>query len=69
MYRNVKAEMARRDMSIADLAEKLNCTSANLCKKLNGNVVLTFNEAKQIKNALGVDIPLEELFEEYKEAV
>lgn len=64
MYRNLKAEMARKDMSITDLAKELGFTSANLSKKLSGKVVLTFGDAKRIKSILGVDMPLEELFEE-----
>lgn len=64
MYPNLKAEMARRNMSITDLAEKMAQTSANLSKKLSGKVVLTLKEAKRIKEILGVDMSLEELFEE-----
>ena len=69
MYRNVKAEMARRGITLGMLADQLKFTLATVSNKLNGKQPLTFNEAKQIKSILGVDIPLEELFEEYTEAV
>lgn len=64
MYPNVKAEMARRGMSIKDLAKAMGCSGANLCKKLNGKIVLTYKEATRIKAILGVDTPLEDLFAE-----
>jgi plasmid maintenance system antidote protein VapI len=69
MYRNVKAEMARRGITLGMLADQLKFTLATVSNKLNGKQPLTFNEAKQIKSILGVDMPLEELFEEYTEAV
>ena len=69
MYRNVKAEMTRRGITLETLAQQLGVTIGTLSNKLNGKQPLTFNEAKKIKSELAVDIPLEELFEEYTEAV
>ncbi len=64
MYNNVKAEMKRKGIILEDLAEALNLTISTVSQKLNGNYPITLNEAKIIKSRLGVDIPLEELFEE-----
>lgn len=63
MYLNVKAELARQNLSLVDLSNKTKIRYQTLVGKINGNYPITLNEAKAIKNALKVDIPLEELFE------
>lgn len=62
MFPNVKAEMARKDMTLMKLSEITCIPIQRLCNKLSGKGKLTFREAVQIKDALGVDVPLEELF-------
>ena len=64
MFPNLKAEMSRKGVTLADLAEVLNVTVPTVSLKLNGKTPLTLSEAKLIKNYLEVDIPLEELYEE-----
>jgi transcriptional regulator with XRE-family HTH domain len=63
MYSNVKAEMARKNMSAVDLSEKTGIRYQTLVDKINGKSPVTVDEAKRIKSALQVSIPLEELFE------
>ncbi len=63
MYSNVKAELARRNMTVVDLAKLTGIRYQTLNDKLNGKFKLTLDEAKKIKEALGVDIPIEDLFE------
>lgn len=63
MYKNVKAEMSRNDITLEDLAEALGKTVSTVSQKLNGKYPITLNEAKIIKKRLGVALPLEELFE------
>lgn len=63
MYLNVKAELARRDMSLVDLSNKTGIKYMSLIRKINGKYPLTLDEAKLIKKSLEVDVPLEELFE------
>lgn len=63
MYKNVKAEMSRRGIILENLAEALGLTVSTVSQKLNGKYPITLTEAKVIKKRLGVDIPLEELFE------
>lgn len=63
MYRNVKAEMSRKGIILEDLAEALGVTVSTVSQKLNGKYPITLAEAKIIKKRLGVDMPLEELFE------
>ena len=66
MYSNVKAELARRSMTVVDLSNKTGIRYQTLVDKINGKYPLTIDEAKTIKSALDVDLPLEELFEQTK---
>ena len=62
MYLNVKAELARQNLSVVDLSNKTGIRYQTLVEKLNGKYPMTLDEAKKIKAALGVDISMEELF-------
>ena len=64
MYSNVKAELARKSMTVVDLSKKTGIRYQTLADKINGKYPLTLDEAKKIKKALAVTIPLEELFEQ-----
>ena len=64
MYSNVKAELARRNLTVVDLSTKTGIRYQSLVDKINGKYPMTLDEAKTIKSALQVDIPLEELFEQ-----
>ena len=69
MYPNVKAEFARKDLTlekvVAELKKRgISMTIATLSQKLNGKYPITLDEAKAIKEITGADIPLEILFEE-----
>lgn len=63
MYSNVKAELARKGLTVVDLSNKTGIRYQSLTDKINGKAPLKFEEARAIKNALSVDIPLEKLFE------
>lgn len=63
MYPTIKAEMGRKGMTIVDLSNATGIRYQTLSEKLRGNYQITVQEAMSIKSALGVDIPLEELFE------
>lgn len=64
MYPNVRAEIARKNITIGKLAGELDIGLSTLSLKLKGEYPITLNEAKKIKAVLGCDIPLEVLFEE-----
>lgn len=64
MYPNVRAEIARKNITMGKLAEELDITLSTLSLKLKGEYPITLKEAKKIKAVLGCDIPLETLFEE-----
>lgn len=63
MYLNVKAELARKNMSMVDLSNMTGIRYQTLVDKVNGKFSINVEEAKKIKAALGVDMPLEDLFE------
>ena len=62
MYVNVKAELARKNMSIVDLSNATGIRYQTLADKIRGDTVMTVDDALKIKKALEVDIPIEELF-------
>ena len=69
IYPNLRAEFARKGLTISQGREELmkrgiRMTLSTLSPKLNGKYQLSLNEAKAIKDIIGVDIPLEVLFEE-----
>lgn len=63
MYRNVKAEIYRRGMTLTKFAERLGIKVARLSNMLSGKVKISLDDAVMIKKALGTDMPLEKLFE------
>ena len=64
MYPNLNAEIARKNLTNAQLAKVLGLTSSTVSQKRNGLFDFTLKEAKALKHFLKVNIPLEELFEE-----
>ena len=66
MYENLKAEMARQNKNLVDIANETGLKYQTLREKISGNSHFVLWEIMKIKNALGVDVPLEELFANYK---
>lgn len=64
MYSNLRAEAVRRNLKLSDIAKEVGLTRTGMSQRMNGKIKFTFDEAKKIKSALGVDMTLEELFEE-----
>lgn len=63
MYANLRAEMARKDVTISELADLIHISASGLSKKLTGRSPLLYDEALSIKSVLGVDMPVEILFD------
>ncbi|MCM1213278.1 MAG: helix-turn-helix transcriptional regulator [Lachnospiraceae bacterium] len=64
MYEKVRIEMAKRNLSIIDIAK---CTGMNrdtLSRKLSRRTRLNLDEAFNIQRAVFPDIPIRVLFEE-----
>lgn len=64
MYRTAKSEMMKRGLTLADVAPLMDVSVSTLSLKLNGKYPFTLKEAKQFKEIVKSDLPLEELFEE-----
>ena len=62
MYSNVEAELRRKGITRAILAERLGLTPSTVSTKMNRKTEFTLAEAKEIKHMLRVDIPIDELF-------
>ena len=62
MYPNLRAEMARRNVTVHQLAIVLNVTSNTMSLKLKGKAPISLQEAIKIKDYLQTDLTLEELF-------
>jgi hypothetical protein len=62
MYPEVRAEMARKKISLDTIANGLECTVSTASLKLNGKSPITLREAVKIKSIVGSELPIEELF-------
>lgn len=62
MFPNLRAEMARINISGMELAKIIGVANSTFSQKFNGKFEFTLEEAKNIKKALGTEMPLEELF-------
>lgn len=63
MYRNLKAEIARKGWTITKLAINLGMSSQSLSLRMRGTINFTLNEAKKVKAVLGTELSLDQLFE------
>lgn len=61
-YPNLRAEIARRGLTTAAIAQELGITRATLSAKLNGRSEWTLEESKTVKTYIGTSMPLELLF-------
>lgn len=62
MLRNLKAEMARKNVKGKDIANVLGLRVATVYDKINGHSNFTFNEAQQIKRRFFPEYDIEYLF-------
>ena len=62
MYSNLEAELKRRKIKRADIAAHLNIGITTVSEKMQGKSDFSLTGALKIKELLGVDMPLEELF-------
>ncbi len=62
MFKNLDAEMARKKITRASLAEKIHKTPTTLSLKLNGKAPITLAECIEIKNAIGKEYTIDYLF-------
>jgi len=69
LYPNLERELEKRKLSHLELARRLNVglEEKTIANKLNGRTIMDLDTAIAIKNFLGVDMPLEELFKKNDE--
>lgn len=63
MFPNLDAELARKKITKASLAKKINKTPTTLSLKLNGKAPITLKECVAIKRAIGSEYTIDYLFE------
>ncbi|MFU1797498.1 XRE family transcriptional regulator [Paenibacillus azoreducens] len=63
MYKNLRAEMTRNDVTIGDLAHFLHVRYATVNDKINGKFRFYYDEAYKIKCHFFPDCDLEYLFD------
>lgn len=62
MFSNLRAEMARKNITGYELAEKIGITNGTFSQKFNGKNEFTLKEVKAIKEALDTDLSIDVLF-------
>lgn len=62
MYRTLKAEMVRADISIKQLAIQIGITERSLRNKINGKTEFLWSETLKIRKIVSPGMTLEELF-------
>ncbi len=62
MYRVLKGEMVKANISIRELAFKIGVTERSLRNKINGITAFTWNEVLKIREIVSPSMSLEELF-------
>lgn len=73
-YPNLKAEIARSGLTYNEILERgkkdgrLDCTIGTLSLKINGKAEFTLNESMALKEIIGTDLSLSELFKSESEA-
>ena len=68
MFPNLDAEMARRKITRAELAEMIKVTPGTLSLKLNGKSPLTLAECIKIRDAIDKTLKIDYLFSAELEA-
>ncbi len=67
MYRILRAEMVRADISVKELAMKIGITERSLRNKINGVTDFTVTEARKIRPIVSPDMSLDDLFQKCDE--
>lgn len=67
MYREFKGEYVKKGFTLKKIVKELNkrgyeTTVSHLSQLLNGKHTITFNLAKELKDIIGSNLPLEVLF-------
>lgn len=64
IYENIRVEMARKDLTILDIAQSIGMNRETLSRKLSGRSTLNLNEAFDIQQKCFPDADIRILFKE-----
>lgn len=64
MYENVRVEMARKDLTILDIARSIGMKRETLSRKLSGNSPISLGEAFDIQQKCFPEMDIQTLFKE-----
>lgn len=62
MFRILRGEMVKANLTIAQLANKVGISEKSLRNKMNGTTEFTWSEILKIREIVAPTMPLEELF-------
>lgn len=68
MYKNLKVEMLKQDLTVKELSKKMfddfnvQCSPSSLYSKIRGEYEFTFEEAICIRDIINKDMSVDELF-------
>ena len=63
MFPNLRAEITRRNLTMAAVADAIGCSITHFSLKMNGKYGFTLAEAFAIKKFLKTDMSIDELFQ------
>lgn len=66
MYRILRAEMVKANISVKELAIKIGITERSLRNKINGKTEFLWSETLKIRKIVSPDMDLEDLFKSEK---
>lgn len=69
MFPNLRAEITRLNLKMADVADAIGLSETHFSLKMNGKYSFTLKEAFAIKKFLGTKLSIDELFKESLEVV
>ncbi len=67
MFPNLRAEIARQNLSVAGLAKLIGMKQSTMSDKYHGRSNFSLDDAIKIKEALGLEMSIEELFQKDEE--
>ena len=62
MYRNLRGEMVKAGISVAELAKKIGISEKSMRNKINGDTEFTLSEAIKVRMYVAPGAEMEELF-------
>lgn len=65
MYKNLKIEMLKQNITVKDIAEKLQINTATVCKKINCKIGISLNDCILISEMFSTNNSIDYLFKKF----